>query len=150
MHLRLNRLICVQGLRQYLAQNAQKTTFGWPQCARTVLYAGATEVILPLLVEATPWWENVCVSRSLRGILPRAASSPHFFRWPWAAAVLSIGGPRTGPGWRGPNNAECKGWETARGPTFPCHPRLRRAEKFPLLGLQEFLLALDTHVDTGS
>lgn len=45
-------------------------------------------------------------------------------------AVLSTGGPRTGPGWRGSNNVKLGGWVTARGPAFTSYAGLRRAEKF--------------------
>ena len=37
--------------------------------------------------------------------------------------------PRTGPGWRGSDNAKCRGWVTASCLTFPHCPGLRRAEQ---------------------
>ena len=37
--------------------------------------------------------------------------------------------PRTGPGWRGSDNAKYRGWVTASCLTFPHCPGLRRAEQ---------------------
>lgn len=42
-----------------------------------------------------------------------------------AAAFLSTGSPSPCPGWRSSNNAEWRGWVTARCPTFSCYPGLR-------------------------
>lgn len=62
---------------------------------------------------------------------------------------LSTGSPRAGPGWKDPNKAECRGWVTARCPTLPSYPGLRKARKFPLLSLQDFLLVWGARVDAG-
>lgn len=62
---------------------------------------------------------------------------------------LSSSSPRTGPVWKDPNKAECRGWVTARCPTFPCYTGLKRAKTFPLLSLQDFLLAWGAQVDAG-
>ena len=116
-----------------------------------VLHPRATEVTprpLYRAVGATAWQENVCLSQFLCRALPMPPPLPTSSDGSCCSEYRRP--PRTGPGWRSSNNAECGGWVTARCPTFSCYPGLRRAEKFPLLGLQEFLLAEDTHAVAGS
>lgn len=114
----------------------------------TVLRPRHTEVLLlPVLRRPPLLGRRQCAC--LRLSAGRCPCRRHF-PLQMAAAVLSTGSPSPCPGWRSSNNAEWRGWVTARCPTFSCYPGLRRAEKCPLLGLQEFLLAWDTHVDAGS
>lgn len=81
-----------------------KSHLGGACVPNTVVRAGAAQVILPgpRRPERVPVPRLLCPRRQM------------------AAAVLSTGGPGTGPGWRSSNNVERKGWTTARCPTFSC------------------------------